>query len=103
MCDLLSVPDPRIIMVALEGLENILKIEPESDSYASEIDNNGGVEKIEKLQEHNMPEIANKATNIIEKHFGGTDEDFEIQSNNAAPINPQNPFGFAPPPQGFHF
>lgn len=34
LCDLLSTPDVRIVTVALEGLENILKVGQSSSSAA---------------------------------------------------------------------
>ncbi len=59
LCDTLSVNDTRIIIVALEGLENILKVGdqlrkmPGSDGinpYARAIEAADGLDKIEALQ-----------------------------------------------------
>jgi hypothetical protein len=33
LCDLLTCSDPRIVTVALEGLENILKVLPQPNNY----------------------------------------------------------------------
>lgn len=59
LCDLLTVADIRIITVALEGLENILKIGQQERSmpgsagvnpYAQMIEDADGLDKVEHLQ-----------------------------------------------------
>ena len=73
LCDLLDCQDPRIITVCLEGLENILtageakKIAGVTDVniYVSQIDDVGGLEKIENLQSHESTEIYEKAAQIV--------------------------------------
>lgn len=91
LCELLTCSDPRIVTVAMEGLENILKV-GEADKalqgphainiYAKEIDECEGVDKIENLQNHNNTEIYNKAVGLIEKYFVGDDE---VEDENLAP------------------
>mmetsp|Transcript_30788 Transcript_30788/g.66057 ORF Transcript_30788/g.66057 Transcript_30788/m.66057 type:complete len:564 (-) Transcript_30788:74-1765(-) len=119
LCDLLTCSDPRIVSVAMEGLENILKV-GEADKqlqgpnafnmFAKEIDECEGVDKIENLQNHQNTDIYNKAVNIIEVYFGGDDE---TEDQNLAPSVdpnaqmytfsqqgmpvPQGGFNFAPP------
>ncbi|CAI9768906.1 unnamed protein product [Fraxinus pennsylvanica] len=69
LCDLLSCPDPRIVTVCLEGLENILKVgETDKENglngginiYAQMVDDCEGVDKIETLQTHDNNEIYEK-------------------------------------------
>jgi HEAT repeat protein len=91
LCELLICSDPRIVTVAMEGLENILKV-GEADkqlqgpnainAYAKEIDECEGVDKIENLQNHTNTEIYNKAVAIIENYFVGEDE---AEDQNLAP------------------
>ncbi|XP_015079854.1 importin subunit alpha isoform X1 [Solanum pennellii] len=78
LCDLLVCPDPRIVTVCLEGLENILKIgEADKDlgntegvnAYAQLIDEAEGLEKIENLQSHDNTEIYEKAVKILETYW----------------------------------
>ncbi|PSR97916.1 Importin subunit alpha-2 like [Actinidia chinensis var. chinensis] len=78
LCDLLICPDPRIITVCLEGLENILKVgEGEKNLgntgdinyYAQLIDEAEGLEKIENLQSHDNNEIYEKAVKILETYW----------------------------------
>jgi HEAT repeat protein len=99
LCDLLACQDSRIILVALEGLENILKVDPESQQYANEIENYDGLDKIESLQNHQLREIFDKASNIIEKYFSGTEEDLPAQQ----PTSGGFQFGVNPPSSGFQF
>lgn len=69
LCDLLTCNDARIVTVALEGLENILKVGVcdkeegghQVNPYAEMIHEAEGLEKIEQLQTHNNDDIYNKA------------------------------------------
>lgn len=78
LCDLLTCADVRIVTVALEGLENILKVgETEKElqgangnnPYAELVDEAEGLDKIEELQNHNNEDIYNKAIGILEAYF----------------------------------
>lgn len=78
LCDLLVCPDPRIVTVCLEGLENILKVgEAEKNLgntgdvnyFAQLIDEAEGLEKIENLQSHDNNEIYEKAVKILETYW----------------------------------
>ncbi|KAF6165601.1 hypothetical protein GIB67_021871 [Kingdonia uniflora] len=93
LCDLLICPDPRIVTVCLEALENILKVgETEKDlgscggvnQYAVLIDDAGGLEKIENLQSHDNTEIYEKAVKILEAYWLDDDED-EVPGDAATP------------------
>lgn len=91
LCDLLACPDNKIIQVALDGLENILKIgemdkeaqvqsseEQVINRYALFIEEAGGMEKIHDCQNNANEEIYMKAFNIIEKYFSDDDEAGEV-------------------------
>jgi len=87
MCDLLTCADARIILVALEGLENLLKV-GEKDSkdngtneYALLIEEVKGVDKIELLQNHPNNEIYEKAVSILETYFQAEEEDQNTAPN----------------------
>ncbi|CAL9096280.1 unnamed protein product [Musa textilis] len=99
LCDLLVCPDPRIVTVCLEGLENILKVgEAEKNQgttggvnvYAQMIDEAEGLEKIENLQSHDNTEIYEKTVKILETFWLEEEDD-------------AMPTGDAAPPTGFHF
>ena len=66
LCDLLTVMDPKVVLVALSGLENILKSAPspseshQPNPYADLIEECYGLDKIEFLQSHENLEIYKK-------------------------------------------
>ncbi|KAL7112567.1 hypothetical protein ACP275_04G010200 [Erythranthe tilingii] len=112
LCDLLVCPDPRIVTVSLEGLENILKVGEADKSqgntgdvnvFAQMIDDAEGLEKIENLQSHDNNEIYEKAVKILETYWLEED-DGELASGDAS----QSGFNFGGsdlpvPPGGFKF
>lgn len=78
LCNLLVCPDPRIVTVCLEGLENILRVGEaeknmgltgDANDYAQMIDDCDGLEKIENLQSHDNQEIYEKAVKILETYW----------------------------------
>ncbi|XP_008549085.1 importin subunit alpha-7 [Microplitis demolitor] len=82
LCDLLTVMDPKIVQVALNGLENILRLGEQDASlhngvnpYTVIIEECYGLDKIEFLQSHQNMEIYKKAFDIIELYFGSEEED----------------------------
>uniref|UniRef100_UPI00358EECC7 importin subunit alpha-7-like isoform X2 n=1 Tax=Myxine glutinosa TaxID=7769 RepID=UPI00358EECC7 len=104
LCDLLTVMDAKIVQVALNGLENILKLgEQEArqsasgiNPYCALIEESYGLDKIEFLQSHENQEIYQKAYDLIERYFGAEDEDGQL-----APQVDENQqqFLFQPQPQ----
>jgi len=113
LCDLLICNDPRLVTVALEGIENVLKA-GEADGgisgpnpYASYVDEADGLEKLEKLQEHNNEDVFKKAVHILETYFGLLEEEDE----HIAPTTTQQGFVFqggagqqpGAPPGGYSF
>merc|ERR1711957_1001303 len=82
LCDLLTVNDVKIVTIALEGLENILKVgEDEATStgthnqmstYVAEAE---GLNKIEELQQHSNNDIYEKCIKILEAYFGVDEEE----------------------------
>jgi importin subunit alpha-1 len=113
LCDTLNVNDTRIIVVALEGLENILRVGenikkmPGSDNinpYARLVESADGLDKIESLQDHPSEDIYEKAVHILESFYDADDG----EDQNLAPAivegQGQYAFGAAPPAQqGFNF
>nr|GEV25205.1 importin subunit alpha-2 [Tanacetum cinerariifolium] len=94
LCDLLICPDPRIVTVCLEGLENILKVgEAEKNLgrsgdvnlYAQMIDDAEGLEKIENLQSHDNNEIYEKAVKLLETYWLEEEDDAMPPGEGAQP------------------
>jgi len=113
LCDLLTCEDNRIIQVALDGLENILKVgeqdrklnEDNLNQMALYIEECGGMDKIHNLQAHKNVEIYNKAYNIIDKYFNDDEEETGLE----AEVDNTGAFNFSAdnrqfvPNGGFHF
>ncbi|KAG0357879.1 Importin alpha subunit (Karyopherin alpha subunit) (Serine-rich RNA polymerase I suppressor protein) [Mortierella sp. AD032] len=111
LCDILICMDNKIIQVALDGLENILKVgelEKEQTNGVNQfgifIEDCGGMEKIHNLQAHDNTDIYRKAYAIIDKYFA--DEDDE-DTGLAPQVDAQTgAFAFqasGAPQGGFHF
>lgn len=107
LCDLINCSDARIVTVALEGLENILKVgeadrtDEAPNLFAQYVDEADGLEKIESLQNHTNNDIYEKAMRLLETYFGLEDDDAqnllpEVQGDQFA-------FGAAAPTGGFQF
>ena len=96
LCDLLDIQDTKIVPVALEGLENILKSGGLSGSdenpYVLDVEKSGGLDKLDNLQDHESNDIYEHAVKILEVYFGAVDED-------EVPANPfvAKPFGMPVP------
>jgi len=85
LCDLLTVMDIKIVQVALNGLENILRLGEQdakmhggTNAYAVMIEQCFGLDKIEFLQNHDNQDIYKKAFDIIERYFGTEEEDKDL-------------------------
>jgi importin subunit alpha-6/7 len=94
LCDLLVCPDPRIVTVCLEGLENILKVGQhdktmgatgDTNVLAQMIDEAEGLEKIENLQSHDNNEIYEKAVKLLETYWMEEEDDAMATAGEAAP------------------
>lgn len=72
-CNLLSVDDPQILVVVLDGISNILKMasqnEDDIDILTTQVEECGGLDKIENLQNHPNEEIYKLAFDIIDRYF----------------------------------
>jgi len=85
-CDLLSTSDTRIVLVALEGLENILKVgdrdskESGVNQFSGRVEACQGLDKLETLQTHQNNDIYEKVIGILENYFGA-EEDQNIAPN----------------------
>lgn len=78
----LSVSDPKIITVALEALQNIIRAGDNvaeqhkcANMYKVRLIELGAAEKIERLQHHEADEVYRKSLNILEEFFEGEEAD----------------------------
>ena len=86
LCDLLTCSDVRIVTVALEGLDNILRVGETlrelagangSNPFATLVDEAEGIEKIEELQNHSNEDVYEKAVALLETYFDVEDGEVE--------------------------
>ena len=81
LCDLLTVNDPRILAVALEGLENILKAGEAlnytngGEDYRLQIEGCGGLDQLEELQSDANDNVKENAERIIRRFWPLEDEE----------------------------
>lgn len=81
LCSLLLVHDAKVITVALEGLENILRVGNTSNVLEKIVDivtDCGGLSAIEELQNHENHQIYSRAVKVLETFFGAEEE---VESN----------------------
>jgi len=86
-CNLLGSEDPQIVVVVLDGISNILKMASASDEDLDLITNHieecGGLDKIETLQNDPNEEIYKLAFDVIDRYFSDKDQDEFPASYNA--------------------
>jgi len=102
-CKLLQVKDSQVVQVVLDGINNILKVAGEdSEKIQLLIEECGGLDFIEKLQEHENADIYKLSYEIIEKYFG----DEETEDTAVAPAEVDGEYQFQAkqemPVDGFH-
>jgi len=96
--------------VALEGLENVLKVgdldakATGRNPFADAIEEAEGLDKIEQLQVHQNIDIYEKAVKILETYFAAQEEDQNVTPN----VDPnQQTYSFGAPstnlPKEFDF
>lgn len=86
MVDLLGVSDAKIIGIALEALENILKVGKQhqqdnglpDNQFAALVEQAEGLSKIEVLQEDPNEDVYQKAMKILENYFPLEDDDADL-------------------------
>jgi len=74
---LLNTDDPQILVVVLDGINNILKMASSNESdllaLTAQIEECSGLDKIEELQNHRNEEIYKLAYDIIDHYFSEED------------------------------
>lgn len=103
-CQLLTVKDTQVVQVVLDGINNILKnASTDPEPICTQIEECGGLDKIDLLQNHENEEIYKLAYEIVDTYFGEVDEEDE----SLAPSSTTEGFEFGDnqqvPNEGFKF
>ena len=90
LCELLEVNDAKIVTVALEGLENILKAGEDlknqnggENPHAVLIEQANGLDKINNLQQHEDNNRYERAVKILEQYFGDKEDSLAIEKTSS--------------------
>ncbi|XP_005106042.1 importin subunit alpha-1 [Aplysia californica] len=81
MCDLLCCKDSKLLLVILDGIRNILEAADKCEQLEPMtlmLEEIGGLDKVEMLQNHENKQIYTKAHGIIDEFFATEDEDSEL-------------------------
>lgn len=72
LCNLLNVKDTQVVQVVLDGINNILKMAGDDlENVCTMIEECGGLDKIELLQQHENEDIYKIAYEIVDNYFAG--------------------------------
>lgn len=77
LCDLFTCADAKMVMVAMEGIENILRVGKkdmlangsDTNVFATYVEECEGLDKLEHLQSHQNRDIYRKALSILKAYF----------------------------------
>jgi hypothetical protein len=76
-CDMLKCNDPKIIMISLEAIENILRMGQHDagatggeNKYIVKVEECGGLDTLEHLQRHGNDDVYEKSVKLIQRYFG---------------------------------
>ncbi|XP_036099617.1 importin subunit alpha-3-like [Molossus molossus] len=101
-CNLLALRDIQVVQIVLDGLSNILRMaEEEAYTVASLIEECGGLEKLELLQNHENEDIYKLAYEITDQFFSLADIDGEASYVPGAMHGGM--FAFSSPTEPFQF
>lgn len=81
LCNLLTCRDAKVTLVLLDGISNILAVGKkigQIDHVCHQIEECGGLDKIERLQGSSNEQVYRTALDIIEKYFSEDDESEDL-------------------------
>lgn len=114
LCDLFNCTDPKIVMVALEGIENILKVGKKDaaktasvNQFCEFVEECNGLDNLENLQRHDNEEIYDKSVKMLREYFDSEEDDDGMAAPTVDETNNQFTFGTGTattaPSGGFNF
>lgn len=106
LCDLLTIKDAKIILVMLDAIANML-LTAAKMNYKEQlcllVEEAGGVDKIEALQQHENSDVYKAALGIIDRFFSEDEEDASLapQTNSNSGMFQFAPVNQSAPSNGF--
>jgi importin subunit alpha-2 len=106
LCDMLTVKEAKVITIILDAINNILEAATkcgQQEGLCMMIEEVGGLDKIEQLQQHENEQVYNSALRLIDTYFN--EEDAAEDGNVAPEATDDGTFQFeaSAPQQGFQF
>jgi len=81
--------------VIMEAIEKMLEADEAYDrNYGLIMDEYGGIDQLEELQNHPNDDVYDASSGIIHRHFGADDDDYD---ENIVPLEDDGTFGFGLP------
>ena len=85
LSEILKLNDNKSLIVAMEGIENVLKVGQEHfmnnaenvNEFVLELEKVGGVDRIEALQQHKNHAVYDRAVHILEKYFNEEEDNVD--------------------------
>ena len=98
LCQLLNVQDTRVVKVALEGLDNMLRVGHDTNdpSIVNIVNECGGLQYIENLQTHQVKDVFERAAKMCDDYF----EIEEEEGTDMAPQMGEGQYSFGGQPGG---
>jgi len=83
LCDLFTCPDSNVVLLALEGVENILRVGKadgeragdKHNQYVDMVEQCGGLDYLQALRQHGLAELRNAARSMLGTYFDAPDDD----------------------------
>lgn len=107
LCDMLTGQDSKIVQVVLDGIDNILAVGQEEVNNGSSLENEysimlediNALDTIVHLQDHPVEAVYFKSKAIIDKYYGGKEEEIMADDNDfdfdiPASSRPEGGFSF---------
>lgn len=81
LCTTLDKADAKVVAVALDALGCILRVGQQEgiSTFSDKVEEDGGLDLIEALQDHEHDDIYNKASSLIRTYFDADEEDGAIE------------------------
>lgn len=103
LCDSLPLPNTELLILVLDTLSSILAVgKRQEKAWDVILDEVGGLEKIEQLQNHRIEAVYEKAASIIRDYFSGEQEEENVKDENIAPFSKGDCFAFGIRQKLFH-